>query len=193
MKRALIATILGLAASVASSYGQASYVFDTYFGIAAVGAAPSAGVVQWTTTASLAPAGQAGVPVLDAAGFKGDLLWSVASGPGAGSGDLGLAIPVTGGYIQQQTIVNFDPTYTVAGIPITFTIEAFNGASYATSTAYGSLVWTDAAGEVPGTGAKAFALTLPIVVSQAAAVPEPTTLALAGLGAAGLLMFRKRQ
>jgi hypothetical protein len=189
MKRALIATILGLAASVASSYGQASYIFDTYLGVAN-GAPANAGFVQWTSTASLAPAGENGQNVLDSELFKGDLLWSVASGPGAGSGDLGLAIAVTGGEIQQNTQVQFDPTY-VSGTPITFTIEAFNGANYASSSAKGSLVWTDSAGEVLGTGYKTLGLTAPIVVANA--VPEPTTLALAGLGAAGLLMFRKRQ
>jgi hypothetical protein len=190
-----------MAASIASSYGQANYYFDTYLGIAAVGASPDAGQVEWTTTASLAPAGLAGTIVADNT-FHADLLWSVALGDGAGTGDLGLSLPVgnwTGpngaqnglGYIQalNNNPELFDLNYDLI-TPIQFTIEAWEGGSWATATAKGSLTWTDP-GVVPGTGSKSFALTSPIIV--ATVVPEPTTLALAGLGAAGLLMFRKRQ
>jgi hypothetical protein len=189
MKRVLIASILGLAASVASSYGQASYLFDTYLGTPTTAPAGT-GVVTWTTDNSLAPVGEAGAAVLDGEGFKGDLLWQV----GALTGDVGVAIPVVGGYITDAVNnsgnpVTFDPSY-VSGTPIIFTIEAWQGASFATGTAKGTLTWTDP-GEVLGTGFHTFSLSSPITV--ALAVPEPTTLALAGLGAAGMLLFRKRQ
>jgi hypothetical protein len=141
---------------------------------------------MWSSNASLAPAGLAGTQVLTAQGFTADLLWQV----GATTGDLGLSIPTYNsagfgnGFIFDQTSVSFDPAY--AGGPITFTINVGNGVATGTET------WTE-----PGMGAGnppvlfSALPQVPIVVSLS--VPEPTTLALAGLGAAGMLLFRKRQ
>ena len=188
MKRAIIASILGLA-SVVSSFAQADYYFDTYL----ASTSGNDGRVFWSATPSLAPAGQANTAVGNAAGILADLTWT----DGTHSGDLGVAIPLSsnGGkdsYIQGGEFL-FDPSY-VAQTPITFTIELWQGgASYASlnDTARGSLTWNDG-GSAVGAGPSAFAAqpTGPIYV---ALVPEPTTLALAGLGAAGLLIFRKRQ
>jgi hypothetical protein len=196
MKRALIASILGLAASVASSYGQAAYFFDTYLG---AGSPAVAGQVGWTSTTALAPAGRAGSLVTLADAFHADLLWAV----GATTGDLGLlnTVPVSGGvlgYIQDPTSVTFDPSYTTGAISVT--IQIWQGASYAAASqagsglGFGSVSWVE-----PGTtggfppipfAAEPAGITS---VSLSAVVPEPTTLALAGLGAAGMLLFRKRQ
>jgi len=189
MKRALIASIIGLAASAASTFGQAQYFFDTYL---AATSAP-AGEVLWSSNASLAPAGRAGSAVTVADGFVADLLWHDL-GNGL-TGDLGLAIPTStqggdAGYISDSVPVSFDPTWT--GSALTLTVEVWKGASFANATASGSLSWTEAA-QTAGAGYEAFQNMpqVPIIVSEA--VPEPTTLALAGLGEAGLLMFRKRQ
>lgn len=179
MKRALIGTILGLAASVASSYGQANYFFNTY------GAALSS-----DTTIQYPVVTLSGTPVSDAAAFKADLLWQV----GATTGDLGVALPVASvagfgnGWISGGNYV-IDPSYT--GGPITFTIEAWQGASYATAQVSGFETWVEP-GMVPG-GPPITFQALPQVPIVVVGIPEPTTLALAGLGAAGLLMLRKRQ
>ena len=81
-----ISSIIGIAASAATSFGQANFIFETY--AAASYAAPQ-GVVTWTTDTSLAPPGKAGLAVEDSEGFKADLLWQV----GTAGGDLGLAYP----------------------------------------------------------------------------------------------------
>jgi hypothetical protein len=174
MKRVLVASILGLAASVASSYGQASFFFDTY--------SPAVGM----------QVEQGGVGVLAAQNVLTDIIWSYSGG--AVTGDAGLAIPTSdtpygNGYIigpQFTTAANY-PT----GTPINFTILAWEGASYATASIKGSLSFTDSftVGNPPakfgtyGAGLPGTPLNL---------VPEPTTLALAGLGAASMLIFRKR-
>ena len=199
MKRALIASILGLATSVASSYGQASYAFDTYSAASSL-VNPKQGQVQWSSTASLAPVGRNGQNVstiLDS--FHADLLWAV----GATSGDLGLSVPTSihnliDGWIVDPSTVSFDPAY--AGGAINFTIEVWQGASYAAASqagsglGSGSSTWTEP-GMTPAGSPVLFAAepTGAILVALSPSVPEPTTLALAGLGAAGLLMFRKRQ
>jgi hypothetical protein len=198
MKRVLIASILGFASSIVSSYGQADYNFDTY--AASSSSNVHQGKVQWSSNASLAPAGMAGLTV--GAGFSADLLWA----SGALSGDLGLSVPVSAdGYIRGLEEI-FDPTYT-PNTPITFTIQAWSGGSAfgVGNTANGSISFVDAgsavgagptllgAGPGPlGSSPNSFPLS-PITVELTTIVPEPTTLALAGLGAAGLLMFRKRQ
>jgi len=196
MKRVLIASILGLAASVASSYGQASYIFDTYLASSypASGVPTYGGQVTWTTTASLAPAGLHGDPITSNTGWSADLLWQV----GTLTGDLGLAAPLSNapggspGWIEQGNI-SFDPAY-VNG-PITFTINVWQGGPLYTSvsdTAKGSISWVDP-GNPAGSGAASFTTMPQSPIYVALIVPEPATFALAGLGAAALLIFRKRQ
>jgi hypothetical protein len=202
MKRALIASILGLATSVASSYGQANYAFDTY----SSSLASPQGQVFWSSTSSLAPAGRAGSLATVADGFQADLLWAV----GATTGDLNLTIPIslqgaagpggtpTSGWIVDPSGVSFDPAY--VGGPINFTVQLWQGASYAAASqagsglGSGSTTWTEP-GMLPGGSPVLFAdePLLGFNVALSPVVPEPTTLALAGLGAAGMLLFRKRQ
>jgi len=189
VKRTLLATILGLAASVASTHGQILFYFDTYQATLA----PLAGQVIWTSNVLLAPAGEAGEPVTTADGVKADLLWKI----GATTGDTGLAIPtstlygsLSSGWIQDVNPVSIDPSY-VAFTSITLTIEVWQGASYATGTATGSETWVEP-GKFIGAPPTVFENIpeLPIIISL---LPEPTTLTLAGLCAAGLFMFRKRE
>lgn len=192
MKRALIATILGLAASVASSYGQATYYFDTYLTYG-----PASNPIMW---GAIAPSGLAGTVASNNQSLVADLLWQV--GTASGTANL-LPVQVDQyGFIENgfsanngpgETQVIFDPTY-VGGTPINFTIQVWQGANFAGATYKGSETWTDP-GSAVGAGFNAFgAPAFPagsIIVNGV--IPEPTTLALAGLGAAGLLMFRKRQ
>jgi hypothetical protein len=167
MKRVLTASILGLAASVATSFGQATYYFDTY-AAATTGFADS-GKVEFANNAVVG------------AGFTADLLWHDQGN--SLSGDLALAIPVSAdGYIRGGT-VTFDPTWTGTPLDLTISVSGPGGFS-------GSLAWTEPA-QTPGAGYELFTAmpTTPLIVT---AVPEPTTLALAGLGLAGMMIFRKR-
>ena len=139
MRRAVIASIIGIAASAATSFGQANFIFETY--AAASYAAPQ-GVVTWTTDTSLAPPGKAGLAVEDSEGFKADLLWQV----GTAGGDLGLAVPTIYGWIMGPP-VSFMSNY--AGQSIDFTILVWQGADYNTATVKGSITWTEP-GVTPG-------------------------------------------
>jgi hypothetical protein len=177
---------------VASTYGQASYNFDTY---SASVTGTTQGQVSWSSLAGQAPGGRGGTLVTAADSFNSDLLWAV----GATTGDLGLSIPVSSkvlGYIEDPTSVTFDPAY--AGGPITFTINVWQGGSYAAASAagsglgYGSVTFVDS-GTVPAGPPISFNSDPAFTVQLSTIVPEPTTLALAGLGAAGMLLFRKRQ
>jgi hypothetical protein len=136
--------------------------------------------------------------VTTADALHADLLWAV----GATTGDLLLSIPVlpvnaVNGYIVSGGVA-FDPAY--IGGPINFTVQVWQGASYAAASqagsglGSGSTTWTEP-GTVPATPAIFFANEPAggFSVALSPAVPEPTTLALAGLGAAGMLLFRKRQ
>ena len=184
MKRALVASILGIAASVASSYGQANILFDTYL------SSPFA-IVQWSSNPALAPAGRAG-SATTAGEFVANLLWTY----GTTTGSAGLAVPTTGdvgtygsGFIMYPNVVSTAANF--PGGPINFTIQVWQGADYASAMAKGEVSWTEPSGAfVPAGPASAFtALPGNIIVT----VPEPSTLALAGLGAAAMLIFRRRQ
>jgi hypothetical protein len=196
MKRVLITSILGLAVSVVSSYGQADYFFDTYGPVGATGAALGQGEFFWNSTPALAPAGLAGLGVTAADNVFAVLNWSVASGPGAGSGSLTPVQVGLSGFPDLEAATAgeavFDPTY-VSGTPIQFTLQYYQGANFASAPYNGSVSWTDP-GMVTGAGAVFFdSAAFPheqFIIS--ATIPEPTTLALAGLGLAGLMIFRKR-
>jgi hypothetical protein len=204
MKRKVLAkmigagSVLGLAVSV-----QAQQVaFDNY------DASPYY-QVRYTSTASLAPAGLAGA----SAGANVDVELGYALGanqvsgftlvpssitainPALGVADNGVG-PVVHGWFQG-------PAVTVNGYSsgaVTFEILAWvasgtgaGGGTYANSGYNGSLIWTEAS--IPGSGLPAGdfkALTGDTIL--VATVPEPTTLALAGLaGLVSLVAYRRKQ
>jgi hypothetical protein len=177
MKRQLLVSILGLAASATTVCGQINIYFDTYL---ASRGSPAGQVCWWLDS----------TPVKDTDGFKADLLWSV----GALSGDLGLAVPTSttldgSGWINPPLSVSFDPMY-VSG-PINLTILVWQGASWSTSDVKGSLSWTEP-GVIPGNPPETFQNMPQVPIYVGIPIPEPTTLSLAGLGAAALLIARRR-
>jgi hypothetical protein len=165
MQRILIASLLGLSVSIASSRGQAIVLFQNY------GSNP----VQWTADTAAAPAGQAGLTVRAADNFRVDLQWQF----GTTFGDAGLAVPVGDGgiFLGPHVII---PGY-AASNPITFTVLAWNGTDYAHSSATGSLSWIQP--NVLGN----WELPAPLIVQY---VPEPSCSALIGLGL-GVLAARR--
>lgn len=191
MKKALIASILGIAVSVASSYGQGYIVMENYYN---GGVDPSSAVYS---TISFG-----GQPV--GANWSAELLFRIGANPFvvvAGSathfypGSTTGGSPLTDGaglFLGANQVI---PGY-VSG-SVDFMLQVFNGTDFATSSLKGtSPIFTInglqtnpllPANDLINQGAGGGLQPLNIVV------PEPTTLALAGLGSAALLIFRRRK
>jgi len=191
MKKALIASILGIAASVATSYGQGYIVMESYYNDGVNPAHFSAIQAQ-------------GLGYLGA-NWSAQLLYSIGGNPfqlAAGSqqsfypgSQTGVGDPLTTG-----AGIFIGPNVTIPGYvsgSVSFIVQVFNGATYASSSIKGdSLAFSIAslqtnpllpAGDLinnnAGGGLQPF--TVP--------VPEPSTFALAGLGSAAMLIFRRRK
>jgi hypothetical protein len=176
MKKSVVASVLGIAAAVSmatSAHGQGSVWFDTYANTQDYVA------ITWTTDPSLAPPGQAGQTV--GPGFTAMLFSSVdgfaaplATSPVLSSGG-------EQGYIRGGIITV--PGY--ASGPITFRIDVSgNGA-------IGSATFTEPS-IATGLNPAGFFSQLPATFSVAI-VPEPSTIALAGLGGLSLLLMLRRK
>jgi hypothetical protein len=189
MKKSIFIAVLGVTASVASSYGQGFVAFNSYV------ANQSVGAIAWAAD---------GTTPLD--GYTADLYFALGtvSDPGHNDSTLPSAaftdlhitgVTYSGGYFQGPTAII--PGY--ASGPITFEVVAFNGTSITDPTTTfrgrsGSFTESSIANSASspltifgdnGTGLPVFAV---------APVPEPTTLALAGLGGlASLVAFRRKQ
>lgn len=209
MKRNVIAAVLGAAGLVglaASSYGQGQINFDTY---------DSVGYYPVTYSA----AAQTALGVGKGAGqnvdaelgyFVGALsantvftllpstispLNSISAVPTSGG-------PALTGYIVDGAVVGGIPGVTTAGAPVSFEILAWvasgagaGGGTFATSLYTGTFKWQDTFNNA-NIGASAPAGDFQDLTGNAvltAPVPEPTTLALAGLGGAALLAFRRKK
>jgi PEP-CTERM motif len=202
MKKNVIASILGVAGLVglaASSYGQGSVIFNTY---------NSTGYYPVTYSAAAQTALSVGLGAgpnvsVELGYFLGTtanpanftLLASTIQAVGTTPQAINGTGPVVAGYIQGGGVTI--PGY-VSG-PVSFEILAWiatgNGAlggTYATSGYNGSYVWTEPSIAPNPSPAGAFGnMTGNAVLT---AVPEPTTLALAGLGGlASLVMLRRKQ
>jgi len=212
MKRKLVATILGITASAAlitTSFGQGKVFFANYNTSSGSGASYDPGVnapVTFGMTANTTGVtGVAGGVV--GSEFTADLLFSLNGGTTysqltqAQAGDPGYPTAFFGtdnnagssaGYFQGPGITI--PGYSSG--PITFIVEAYHGADYASadwkgqsapftlnSIATGNSPVGDF-GPVGGSGfLHAFVVT----------VPEPSVFALASIGAAGLMAFRRKK
>jgi len=186
MKKTLVAAALGLV-GVVTTYGQGHVLISNY-------AVPPYNQVYWTST-GLAANNSQGVTltifyglgtIVDPALLTGvgpsfGILTSGGSevyDPGAGHG--------VGGY---YLVPDFAINGWTAGTAVSFQIVA-SGAGI-NSALSRSPVWTEAGSVIAPVANPAntgtFSAGLGIVV------PEPTTFALAGLGAAGMLIFRRRR
>jgi hypothetical protein len=196
MKRKLLAAILGIAGSVACSYGQGTFLFSTYY----VGGASAYGPVIWASGAGQAPAGMAGLPVAGGSSVTGSLTYSYNNGgtQTVNTGPVASLVTLAGqdGYLDDPSPINLPaaanpggyPNGSGAGPAITMTINL--GGTFNGSLVTGTLSWVEAAGftQAPAQQFLSYpgGLTLAIV-------PEPSTMALLGLGSAALLIFRKRK
>jgi len=205
MKRKVIATIIGatgLVGMAVSSYGQGQVAFNTY---------ASTGYFPVTYSAQA----QALLGVGLGAGPNVDVEFGYALGAGQTSGftlvpatiqavgtdtaKINGSGPVVAGYIEGGIVPGGIVGYTSG--PVTFEILAWvasgngaGGGTFATSLYNGTFTWTDSipAASVGSTAPAAFfsALTGNAVLNP---VPEPTTLALAGLGGLASLVALRRK
>jgi len=204
MKKALAAAILGIALNATVSHGQGYIVMESYKLVG--GTTPVFSAVSYANVGT--EGANAGKFVGAAQGWKADLLFSLNGGSSyslaggsttafyAGSADGGQPTGDGAGVFVGSSVTI--PGYTSG--PVTFIVEAFNGANYGASAKRGqsaaftiNSLQTDplqAAGTImnlSGTtvnGMQAFTV---------ATVPEPSIFALAGLGAAGLMVLRRKK
>jgi len=214
MKKALVAAILGIALNVTSSHAQGYIVFENY--LVATGGTP---VWSGVTYGSTAGAALQNKYVGAASGFKADLLVSLDGGSSY-SLVAGSATPFYGTFNGQPSNSQdggspttdgagsfIGPKVTIPGYTsgaVSFIVEAYNGSSYAATGGANQYRGQSAAFTInslttdqlatPGNilnlsgttpqGLQAFAVNT---------VPEPSIFALAGLGAAGLMAFRRKK
>jgi hypothetical protein len=220
MKRSIIAAILGVAGSVATTYGQGIIQFDNYYGAVYDPVVYGAGVAGHaagsnvnstsvevalfyalgnlssdSTSAFLTAAGSAvGTTFIDSTLNSHGLL-------GTGTGP--------GGFYNDGTDITLAGW--VTGDTATFMVEAWDTTAGGTFSTAGNLIgssalWTEVGDPslpgLSGTGIIPSSLgdpaeTMangPLGVVMTQIVPEPTTLALAGLGGlASLMAFRRKQ
>jgi hypothetical protein len=171
MKKALIASMLGIAASAMTSFGQGHISFDNYVTFGSTGApirlnttgnplVPTGGSVQlWYQLGTAADASATGT-LLGTTTFG-------SGGTGAGY--------YNGGFLDVLNYVSGNISFTVVA-----TSPGYAGKS---STLVLSTIATG-----PATPTE-----LDIPSFNLDPVPEPSTFALAGLGSAALLIFRRRK
>jgi len=196
MKRALIASILGIAATAATTFGQGHVLFSTYY------SSSQMGLVEYKA-GGIVPSG-----------FNAELYYGLGSNLSFASlTPLASTITPVGSLVAGVVTGGDAIMSNWSSGNVTFAIVAYNGTSYAASVGsptlwatQGADIWTWTDGDVVSTSLPtnqfdynamaAAALrhdgTFP-VIQVSLGVPEPGTFALAGLGAAALMIFRKRQ
>jgi hypothetical protein len=202
MKKTIILSVLGLTAAAVSSYGQGSISFNTYQALSGSG-------IQTT----YGNGGQAGTDI--GSTFTGELLWSSVNIPDvATTGPVAAGTQLTSGWTVGSTAL-FDagsisgpgalgyiagPDLNIAsavGTSLYFEVVAFTGASYATAGGYAGHSATFTSTLATGAtlpGPNQMNNLAPFSVYTVTSIPEPTTLALAGLGGlASLVALRRKQ
>jgi len=200
MKKTLVAAILGVAALASNVYGQGQIILYNYgnpatyitygansggtlgqgvssagnFHVGVYWALTSAQSVSAVNTALAGDGGNGLIP--------GTLAWQ---GTTALIGDVGGDYP--GQFGSLSTFLTFPGA---SDVGVTLVVVAYNGADYASSSIRGhSAAFSQSAAVTPNAPA---VINMP-GFAVIGAVPEPSTFALAGLGLAGLLIFRRRK
>jgi hypothetical protein len=206
MKKTLILSILGLTAAAVSSYGQGSVAFDTY------DTHSSAGTITTYGNGALVGTGIGST-------FTGELLWSTVdivdsatTGPLTVGSQLtaGWNVGISGlfstgnvsapnsGFISLQNNLNLTAGQWNQSSTVYFEVVAFSGSGYASTAgtfAGHSATFTAVPAIAPAipNGSSQLNNLAPFSVYSVTAVPEPTSLALAGLGGFGMLMALRRK
>jgi hypothetical protein len=206
MKRKLVATILGIAAAAAVfnaggvATAQGLIFLDNYYSAPVGGPYPlitygagSGGAIGTAVTSGFT----VGLYLSSSAfTFEGGATSatgenSILNLPGAQAGGANSTATLGALGAGYYSATSFYATSVAAGQSVYAMVLAYDGATYDTSGVRGhSAVFqltTSSAPPVPGFG------SLPASFAVAAAVPEPSTFALAGLGLASLLIFRRRK
>jgi hypothetical protein len=206
MKRTIIASIIGVAAvaAVNKANAQGSLIFGNY----------SYGAVNYSAPVTVSGLGPDNGLAVDS-DFSAELLYSSTGTAGTFTAVAGTATPFYGGFLGDTA--DGAGLFAASGVEIaSYPNVAPGGPAYFEVYAYNtSTVSGHLAGTITGTSATVvfsaladaanlglpgdmFAdnadATTPLTAFQVAlAVPEPTTLALGGLGLAGLLIARRKK
>jgi hypothetical protein len=206
MKRAILASILGVAASLAivsQTHAQGTVFFCNY---------ANGGALQAPVTYSGAPLnglanGEAVGTGAAGANFTATLLYSYGANLGVTYTDAGVTasfLAANGDTANGAGLFGFlANTVTIPGYTsgnVDFIVQVFNGSSYGNSTIRGqsgvvTLANLATAANALPTGSLLSdntSATTPLTAFTVSPVPEPTVFALAGLGAAALMVVRRK-
>jgi hypothetical protein len=201
MKKSLLLGILSLTAGTITSFGQGFIALDNYqshsdaggplitYGAGSGGAVGTGLLAGWTAGLYFAVGNVAG----DASAGNG--LVAGALGLGTGAGSTAAFFTTTFGTPGEESAANyFSATGSTVGGTVTVEVVAYNGSSYATSADRGhSAAFTMTTVAQTATTPTFTGDFMPAGFSVTP-VPEPTTLALAGLGGlASLVAFRRKK
>ena len=208
MKKAIVASVLGIAASGIAAYGQGQVIFNNYSSTTY-----AADQVLWG-----ANSGHTSGTAVNTASVEVQLFWALGNLTSDTASQF-LAVANAGVTANISTTANqtspyygvgaggyfAGPVQTLAGWSsgaVTFLIEGWDtttGATYAASTVNGlSALWSETGATAGNNGIQPTSLppeyfaASPGLVLTGSPVPEPTTMALGGLGLAALMFFRRK-
>jgi hypothetical protein len=196
MKKSLLLAILGLAAGVTSASAQGYIWLENYWAgpwvsYGPTGGTPGAGInSNFTAGIYFGLGGFAALVAADTTPYGNDIPTmlhpSLLLGTGTGS-------TATAGVLGFPGVFKADDLFqasTAAGATITAMVVAYNGSTYASSSVRGHSpafqMVTQAASYLPSVGAYFWPF-------QVNAIPEPSRVALTGLGLVAFLVTRRRK